>query len=74
MPKLIKDGAIANDEWVLIESAEVEGALPSGNLIVPLALWAAQQEQLLAEMKKWVFGYKAMNHQIKLVIDCANWR
>ena len=48
MPKLIKDGAIANDEWVLIESAEVEGALPSGNLIVPLALWAAQQEQLLA--------------------------
>lgn len=51
MPKLIKDGAIVDNTWVLLAKPEGDAAsveVPSGPVIVPFAVWQAQQETLLA--------------------------
>ena len=67
MPKLIKDGAIAIDDWVMIDDSVSVEELPAGKLIVPLALWAEQQESLLKrdeELGLW----------LKQRIARANWR
>lgn len=49
MPKLIKDGAIVENTWELIAKPEgdaAEVAIPAGQVIVPLSVWKAQQDQL----------------------------
>jgi len=49
MPKLIKDGAIIENTWELIAKPEgdaAEVAIPAGQVIVPLSVWKAQQDQL----------------------------
>jgi uncharacterized protein (DUF934 family) len=55
MPKIIKDRAIVDDAWILIRPT-ADGALPElpaqGDVIVPLALWLAQREVLLARKNK----------------------
>lgn len=51
MPKLIKDGAIAENTWALIakpESDAAEVTVPVGQVIVPLSVWIAQKAQLSA--------------------------
>lgn len=45
MPKLIKDGALANDEWQLLD-ADASIELPQGKIIVPLAVWQERQAEL----------------------------
>lgn len=49
MPKLIKDGAIVANTWVLLAKAEGEAAtveVPAGQVIIPITVWNAQKEQL----------------------------
>lgn len=49
MPKLIKDGAIVDNTWVLLAKPEGDAAdanVPAGQVIVPLAVWTAQKEKL----------------------------
>ena len=49
MPKLIKDGAIADNKWTLMakpEEAPEAVEVPAGQVIVPLSVWQAQQAQL----------------------------
>lgn len=49
MPKLIKDGAIADDAWTLLAKPDSEAAaaeVPAGQVIVPLTVWLAQKAQL----------------------------
>lgn len=49
MPKLIKDGAIIENTWELIAKPEGDAAevvVPTGQVIIPLSVWKAQQEQL----------------------------
>jgi len=46
MPQLIKRGALAVDPFTLVRDAAAE--LPSGPVIVPLAVWIAQRETLAA--------------------------
>ena len=49
MPNLIKDGALANDQWTLLKEAsgpEVLAALRGKNLIVPLSFWQLYQDEL----------------------------
>ena len=59
MPKLIKDRAIIDDSWVLLDST-ADGALPTvpghGKIILPLALWQAQKAALQArgEVGVWL--------------------
>lgn len=51
MPKLIKDGVIAENTWALIAKPEgdaAEVAVPAGQVIVPLSVWLAQKAQLSA--------------------------
>lgn len=43
---IIKEGAIVADDWQLLR--ENDATLPAGRCIVPLALWQAQREDLLA--------------------------
>ena len=42
MPQLIKDRALADDRWTLLQ--EAAAALPAGPIVVPLATWKAQRE------------------------------
>lgn len=50
MPKLVKDGAIVENEWTLMakpeEVAAPEIKVPEGKVIVPLKVWQAQRETL----------------------------
>jgi len=51
MPKLIKDGAIVDNNWTLLAKAEGDAAsveVPAGQVIVPLTIWLAQKAQLQA--------------------------
>ncbi len=47
MAKIIKQRAVSQDSWLLLERGAI-GALPfSGDVIVPLDLWASERETLL---------------------------
>lgn len=50
MPKLIKDNAIADNTWQLLEKTDAPEAtdVPSGEVIVPLSVWQAQKDTLSA--------------------------
>lgn len=51
MPKLIKDGAIVDNTWELLAKPEGDAAavaVPAGQVLVPLAVWNAQKDQLQA--------------------------
>ena len=49
MPKLIKDGAIVENTWEVLAKAEGESAaveVPAGQVLIPVAVWLAQKDQL----------------------------
>mgnify|MGYP000129701504 FL=1 len=51
MPKLVKDGAIVDNEWTMMAKPEGEAAeaeVPAGQIIVPLSVWLAQKDKLSA--------------------------
>ena len=49
MPRLIKDGALADDRWTLLRDARAWDDVPAhGAVILPLALWAAERDALAA--------------------------
>lgn len=48
MAKVIIDGAITDNLWQRLESDALEGELPSGKVIVPLAYWQANRDALKA--------------------------
>ena len=48
MATLIKNKRIAPDTWQLFNPAPGEGVPPSGDCLVPLALWSAQRAQLIS--------------------------
>jgi uncharacterized protein (DUF934 family) len=57
MPRLIKDGAIVEDRWTLLREATSPGDVAPGKpAIVPLALWLAERDALLArnEIGVWL--------------------
>ena len=48
MARLIKDGAVARDDWTRLgPDFDTDAPLPAGKLIVPLHLWEARREELL---------------------------
>lgn len=49
MQKLIKDGAIQDNTWTLVNKAEGEAAtaeVPAGQVLIPVSVWLAQKDQL----------------------------
>jgi uncharacterized protein (DUF934 family) len=48
MPKLIKNKAVVEDNWQLLEATDAPEAavIPDGEVIVPLNVWKAQKDQL----------------------------
>lgn len=60
MSEIIKHGVIQADEWTLVRLAEGEDAatveLPAGRVIVPLAVWLARRDALLAQAEAGVLG------------------
>ena len=49
MARLIKDGTVARDDWTRLGTDfDTDAPLPAGKLIVPLHLWEARREELLA--------------------------
>src|SRR5690606_895296 len=59
MAKIIKHSSIVDDSWTLLRLAAGESAdtvqLPSGDLIVPLAVWQARKTELLARPQRGVW-------------------
>lgn len=50
MPKLIKDGVVIDNTWLLLAKPEGDAAaevIPAGQVIVPLSIWLAQKDTLL---------------------------
>jgi uncharacterized protein (DUF934 family) len=59
MPKLIKDGLIVDNTWVLIAKPEGDAAaaeVPAGQVIIPASVWLAQKEtlQLRTDIGVWL--------------------
>ena len=52
MPNLIKNDQISADSWLLVDAFEENQTIPEGDIIVPLTLFLAQQETLLASASK----------------------
>ncbi|MED5239868.1 MAG: DUF934 domain-containing protein [Pseudomonadota bacterium] len=48
MAKVIIDGAIVDNQWQRLEAEQLESALPEGKVIVPLAYWQENRDDLLA--------------------------
>lgn len=53
MASIIKNRAIVNDDWTVVRAAEdgslpAVDALPAGKVLVPLALWQAARDALIA--------------------------
>ncbi|MBU2887170.1 DUF934 domain-containing protein [Gilvimarinus agarilyticus] len=49
MPKLVKDGAITEDQWTLLDKPDDSPeavVIPAGCVIVPLSVWQAQKDSL----------------------------
>ena len=46
--KIIRDGAIVEDDWVHVPAEAGVADIPDGNVIVPLKIWRAEREALLA--------------------------
>jgi uncharacterized protein (DUF934 family) len=61
MASIIKNRAIVNDDWSVVRPAE-DGALPAvselpaGKVIVPLALWQAERDALVASRSAAALG------------------
>ena len=52
MPKIIKNGQIVDDQWQILRLAEGEAAesvaLPAAPTLLPLAVWLARKDEILA--------------------------
>ncbi len=45
MPRIIKDQAVVEDDWQIVD---METALPAGKVLVPMARWQAERAELLS--------------------------
>ena len=57
--QVIKDRSIIDDDWSLIRDIEDSSPIPEGDVILPLAFWQANRDQLLKTKKKhaiWIDG------------------
>ena len=49
MPQLIRDRAVVDDGWTLLRDAAAAESIPAtGPVIVPLAVWKARHDELVA--------------------------
>jgi len=59
MPNIIKHREVVSDDWTVLRLAEGETpeavAVPEGKVIVPLAVWQAQETALSARAHKAVW-------------------
>src|SRR5258708_15265758 len=70
MPRLIKDGAIADDRWTLLREATSLADVPDGEpAIVPLALWLAERDALRSRGEIRVWLQPAHGPEL-LALDC----
>jgi uncharacterized protein (DUF934 family) len=54
MPKIIKDGQVVDDSWIIIEK-NFEGELPIGKLLLPMQYWLDNRDNLnLMCMGLWI--------------------
>lgn len=53
MPKIIKDQAVVEDNWTVI-AKDHQGALPQGQVLLPLGYWLANRDTLTAGVGLWL--------------------
>ncbi len=63
MARVIQNGRVISDDWQIVRLSEADGAgevtIPAGRVIVPLPVWQARREALLAragEIGVWLAG------------------
>lgn len=60
MSQIIKDGHIQSDEWKVLRLAEHDDVatveVPAGRVIVPLAVWQVQRQQLASRAEAGMLG------------------
>ncbi len=66
--RIIKDGAIVEDNWQVVR--ELEGDLPSGNIIVPAQRWLDEKDALQARGN--VAVWLASDQSPKMLGDAIN--
>lgn len=74
MPKLIKNGAIVDDQWELVRDATEQAevlASTTGNLIVPLPYWLQHRDSLQKRSGKT--GVWLQSNEIPAALD-DDWR
>ena len=57
--RVIKDRSVIDDDWSLIRDIEDSSPIPEGDVILPLAFWQANRDQLLKAKKIhaiWIDG------------------
>ena len=57
--QVIKDRTVIDDDWLLIRDIEESSPIPEGDVILPLAFWHVNRNQLLKTKKKhaiWIDG------------------
>ena len=57
--QVIKDRTVIDDDWLLIRDIEDSSPIPEGDVILPLAFWHVNRNQLLKTKKKhaiWIDG------------------
>lgn len=47
MPKLIKNGAVVEDDYTLVEPSDAGLSLPAGNVLVKLSTWQQYKDQII---------------------------
>ena len=64
MPKIIRNSRIVDDSWQILKLAEGETAqtvaLPDAPVLLPLAVWLARKDEILASNKRSASGLTAM--------------
>ncbi len=66
--RIIKDGAVVEDQWQLLDIEATD--IPDGAVIVPLALWQSEKEQLAGREQLGVWLNSDESPQ--LIADCLD--
>lgn len=71
MSHLIKDEQLVENEWTLIAAGQEPGELPSGQIIVPLAVWLERRDELLGRADPLAVWLDSDQHPEALADDLS---
>ena len=67
--RVIKNKSIIDDSWSLIRDIENTAPIPNGDVILPLAFWQANRDELLKSKKEHAVWIDGSTETESLLID-----